>query len=497
MEHLYRHLVENSLGLMCAHDLEGVLLYVSPAAAQALGWAPADGVGKSLRDYLAPAARPFFGAYLERIRKNPTDTGLMLLAARDGSEQIWSYRNIRLDEPGHPPCVLGHAVDITEQVRTRQALLDANLQLQERDARHATLVEDSPVAIGIEQDGLLRFANGAFARIHGHGAPDALVGRSVDTLVADRERDRVDRARAAAARGERAAGAIEVEHVRHDGASAWVEQWWSLVTWERRPALLSTLVDVSDRKDFEARIRQMEQVEALGRFAGGVAHHLNNLMTVVLGWAELLRDSLDEGDPRRAHGDMVLEAGDRAATIARQLLAFSRRQIMQPRPVHLGRFLAHLAPRVRQCVGAGVSVEISVDAEPWEVRADTTHLEHAMLALADNARDAMPAGGRLVLRAGNAEVPPAVAQSNPGVQPGDYAVLAVEDSGVGMTDEVKSRLFEPFFSTKRIRDRAGLGLASVYGVVRQHEGFVDVDSRPGVGTTVRIYLPRHSATRAA
>jgi signal transduction histidine kinase len=254
------------------------------------------------------------------------------------------------------------------------------------------------------------------------------------------------------------------------------------------------VVDVSDRKHLEARGRQMERAEAVGRLAGGVAHHLNNLMTVVLGWAELLRDSFPDGDPRRNNGDMILQAGNRAATIARQLLAFSRRQILQPRPLDLSRFLGHLAPRIRGSMGQAVTVEIVVEATPWEVWADATHLEYAVLALADNARDAMPGGGRLVLRAGNTEVPPAMAAANPGMRPGAYAVLAVEDSGVGMSDEVKARVFEPFFSTKRVGESTGLGLSSVYGIVKQHEGYIAVDSRAGAGTTFRIYLPRHADT---
>jgi len=170
-EDFYRPLVEHSLGLMCVHDLEGVLLFVNPAAAQALQWTPADGVGHNLREYLAPAVQPLFDDYLARIRRNPTDSGLMLLAAKDGTEQIWSYRNVKLEEPGMPACVLGHAMDVTEPVRTRQALREATRQLAERDARHRSLVEASPVGICIDQAGTVRFANRALVHLFGCDAP--------------------------------------------------------------------------------------------------------------------------------------------------------------------------------------------------------------------------------------------------------------------------------------------------------------------------------------
>jgi len=463
---------------------------VNPAAARALQWTPADGIGHNLREYLAPAAQPLFDDYLARMRRNPTDSGLMLLVAKDGTEQIWSYRNVKLEGPGMPACVLGHAMDVTREVRTRRELREVTRQLAERDARHHSLVEASPVGICIDQAGTVRFANLALAQLFGSENPADLVGRPLAALVAPHEAERIGAYQTAVAQ-QLTGGRIEAEHVRRNGSAVWLERWSSVVAWEGQPAMLSTFVDVSDRKRLEVRLRQLDRIEAVGRLAGGVAHHVSNLMSVVLLSAELLmKEGLGKDDPHRRHAERIQRAGSRAAELAHQLLAFSQAQALQRTRLPLAQFLSGLAPRLRETVSDAVTLELTLDAEPWVVDVDRRQLEEAVLALAANAQDAMPHGGRLLVQAETVEIGSVAATTHPDLAPGCYAVLTVRDSGVGMPEEVRTQLFEPFFTTKPVGAGTGLALASVYGIVKQHQGSITVESRPDAGTTVRIYLPR-------
>ena len=489
-EHRYRVLVENSLGLMCVHDLRGLLVYVSPPAAQALGRTVEDMIGRSLRGYLVPSVEHLFDGYLDRIRKEGADSGLMLLQAKDGTEQIWQYRNVVAAPPGLPPQVYGHAIDVTERVRAEQALRQAQRALEESQARHQSLVEGSTLGVCIHQDGVIRFANRTLAQMHGCEAPDELVGQPFVTLHAPSERARLEEHAAALLRGERVPERLEVEHATRTGRTLWAETWSSVVLWNQALAVLVTVVDVSERKRLEARVRQMEKMEAVARLAGGVAQECNNLMTVVLGRGELLHQSLDAGDARRGGVEMLIRAAGRVAVLAQQLLAFSRRLTLRMEPLDLGEVIAGLAPRIHTLLPVSASLDCVAGAGLWLVDADRSQIEEAIIRLAANACDAMPRGGRLRLEAANVLLDEAFVQKHAGARSGPHVVVSVQDTGLGISPEVLAHLFEPFFTTKGVGEGSGLGLPSVYGIVKQHGGYVEVESTPGAGTTVRMYFPR-------
>jgi signal transduction histidine kinase/CheY-like chemotaxis protein len=244
------------------------------------------------------------------------------------------------------------------------------------------------------------------------------------------------------------------------------------------------------RTQLENQLRHAQKMDAVGRLAGGIAHDFNNLLMVIRGRSELLARRVGADSPLRRHVDLVRETAERAAVLTQQLLTFSRKQVIQPKLVSLNEVVAGVAAMLRRLIGEHIELVVTPDPNLGRTRADQGQLEQAIMNLAVNARDAMPAGGRLALATANAELREDFARTHPGARAGSYVMLSVQDTGVGMDAETKAHLFEPFFTTKEPGKGTGLGLATVYGVVKQHAGYVTVDTREGAGTTFALYLPR-------
>jgi len=261
--------------------------------------------------------------------------------------------------------------------------------------------------------------------------------------------------------------------------------------------VIAIIRDITERKRAEEtirrsaeRLRQIQKFEAIGRMAGGLAHHLNNLMTVVTGYSELLLTGLPEDDPRRGEIVKIRAAGERAAELTRQLLAFSRLQVLQPREVDVNLFVSHLSTTLRNLAGRTVRFTFSPGNGVGSIRVDPDHLRRTLAHLVSNARDAMPGGGELQVTTTAVDRVEPIEGGDP--VPGRYALLTVRDTGCGMDAESRGRIFEPFFSLKSGGE--GMGLPSLYGFVKQSGGYILVDSRPGEGTTFRIYFPRLDRT---
>ncbi len=257
------------------------------------------------------------------------------------------------------------------------------------------------------------------------------------------------------------------------------------------------VADVTAHHRLEEQYRQAQKMEAVGRLAGGIAHDFNNLLTIIMGCGEVLLAGPDLVDESRELVGQVLRSCERAASLTRQLLTFSRRQALRPRVLDLNLAVRDTARLLRRLIGADVELVVDLDAALGPVRADPDQVAQVLLNLAVNARDAMPHGGRLTIQTDTATVEREPAEGELGMSPGRYAVLSVRDTGCGMTPEVQSRLFEPFFTTKEVGKGTGLGLATVYGIVRQSQGHITVDSSPGAGTTFHIYLPLAEGSPAA
>lgn len=257
-----------------------------------------------------------------------------------------------------------------------------------------------------------------------------------------------------------------------------------------RTLILGSYIDITERKKLEEQLRQSQKMESVGRLAGGIAHDFNNLLTVVTGYSELMLGRLGDDSPLRKDTEEIKRAGERAASLTQQLLAFSRRQVLQPKVLDLNEVVSRMEKMLRRLIGENVELRTNPGAELWSVKADPGQIEQVMVNLVVNARDAMPGGGKLVIETGNVVLDEEYSRGHLPTQPGPYVMLAISDTGVGMDEETKSRIFEPFFTTKESGKGTGLGLSTVYGIVKQSGGYIWVYSEPGKGSTFKVYFPR-------
>jgi two-component system cell cycle sensor histidine kinase/response regulator CckA len=260
--------------------------------------------------------------------------------------------------------------------------------------------------------------------------------------------------------------------------------------YEKQQALLAS---TEERRRVEERLRQSQKMEAVGQLAGGIAHDFNNLLTVILGFGHMVRGGLGPEHPQTSSVDQMIRAGDRAADLVNQLLAFGRRQMLQVENVDLGEVVGAVTPMLRRLIGENIDLASSSAKTLGTIRADRGQIEQVVMNLVVNARDAMPDGGKVTIQTLDVELDANFAATHPDVRPGAYVLLSVTDTGVGMDAATRDHLFEPFFTTKELGRGTGLGLATVYGIVRQSDGHIVVYSEPGRGTAMKCYFPRTGA----
>jgi len=333
--------------------------------------------------------------------------------------------------------------------------------------------------------GLISDANAAMAKFF--GASTALAGKNFGELVDAGDRAQVMTLIAKAAAGEMGLKPIELRGLRAPNGE---ERMAELLASPMAGKTIVYLVDVSEQKALETKFAQSQKMQAVGQLAGGVAHDFNNLLTVIIGNCEFLLMRHQAGDPSFKEINEVHQNALRAAALVSQLLAFSRKQTMQPKVLALGEVIGELAQMLRRLVGEGITLNVEREAELWAVHADEAQLGNAIINLVVNARDAMPSGGTVTIRTANQTVSSASALGTAIMPAGDYVRIEVADTGTGMSKEIQSKIFDPFFTTKPVGQGTGLGLATVYGIVKQSGGFITVDSEPGRGTRFDIYLPR-------
>ncbi len=370
--------------------------------------------------------------------------------------------------------------------------------LRQKEASFRLLFDSNPLPMWVFDRETLRFleVNGAAVAHYGYARDEFLAMRITDI----RPPEDVPLVESSV----RSEGAVPIvrrsgtwRHRLKDGRVIDVEIVAHDLEFGGRQGRLVVAHDVTERKRLEGQLLQSQKLEAIGQLAGGVAHDFNNLLNVILGYSDLALRDLPREAPQAARLQQIRRAAERGATLTRQLLAFSRKQVREPKVLDLNRALADVQGMLGRLIGENIEIVTSLEAGLGQVEADPGQMEQVLLNLAVNARDAMPQGGKLILETTNVDLDEAYARTHTGSRPGPHVRLAVSDTGHGMDAPTLARLFEPFFTTKPRGKGTGLGLATVYGIVKQSEGHIDVYSEPGRGSTFKIYLPRVDEKGAA
>jgi two-component system, cell cycle sensor histidine kinase and response regulator CckA len=483
MEARYRGLLEAAPDAMVVVNQAGEIVLLNLQAEKQFGYRRDELVGQKMKNIvpkgfaerlIADARRSVEDALAQQIgmgielngrRKNGSEFPIeIMLSPLDGVDGILVTAAIR---------------DITERKR-READL----------SRLAAVVESSDDAIiGKTLNGIITNWNAGAQQIYGYSAEE-IVGKSMSILFSPDRATEVMETLEKVRRGERVKKSDDIR-VRKDGKEVHVAFSHAPIRNANGDVVgISTVArDVTESKQLEAMFRQAQKMEAVGQLAGGVAHDFNNLLGVILGYTGLMLDRLGPDDPQRKGITEIQKAGDRAALLTRQLLAFSRKQVLQPKVLDLNAVVAGTEELLQRLIGEDIELLVVLNPALGRIEADAGQLEQIIMNLAVNARDAMPPGGKLTIETANVEIDEEYAAQHPSTHTGPHVMLSVTDTGCGMDAKTKAHIFEPFFTTKEFGRGTGLGLSTVYGIVKQSGGSVWVYSEVGIGTTFKIYLP--------
>ncbi|MBI5394017.1 MAG: PAS domain S-box protein [Verrucomicrobia bacterium] len=480
---LLRTLVDLLPDFIYVKDRESRFLTANAACARYMGAAsPQELIGKTDAEYYSPeAAAGFQSEELRVLEGIPVVDREEGVALPKGTRRILLTTKVPLrDSAGNIIGLVGTGRDITERRRAEQERLRLSTAMEQ--ANDAIIITD--------REGTILYVNPAFEKLTGYTRQEAL-GQN-PRIIKSGKHDKVfyERMWQVLRKGDVWSGRFT--NKKKDGALYEEEATISPVRDASGKIVnyVSVGRDITREAQLEAQLRQSQKMEVVGRLAGGIAHDFNNLLTPIVGYAEMALGRLEPGDRSREYITEVKQAGERAAELTRQLLAFSRKQTMVPRVLDLNAVATNLRKMLRRMIEEHVELTITPAPDLGRVLADPGQIEQVIVNLSVNARDAMPKGGRLVIETANADLDEIYAAIHPDVKPGRYVMLAVSDTGTGMSDEVKAHLFEPFFTTKEQGKGTGLGLSTVYGIVTQSGGHLAVESELGRGTTFKIYLPR-------
>jgi len=480
-EKRFRDLVEALPQVVFEVDEYGNLIYVNHHAYKLFGYPEKDlADGLNILDRVVPEDRERVKENIRRILAGGRpDNSEYRLLRKDGSILQAMIYSCPLDPQSRPARIRGILVDITERKHMEEKL---------RKLSHA--VEQSPVSVVItDKHGLIEYVNPKFSELTGFTVNE-VIGKNPRILKSgEMPAETYQQLWATITSGRDWEG--QLHNRKKNGELYWERVAISPITDSSGNIthFVAIKEDITERRRLEQQLFQAQKMEAVGRLAGGVAHDFNNVLTVILSCSDLVLNGLDEQNPIRAEIEQIREAGKRAANLTSQLLAFSRKQIRAPQVLDLNAVVSQDEKMLRRLIGEDVEVVLGLSPDIGRVYADPVQLEQIIINLAVNARDAMPAGGKLVIETADVTLDENYARDHVTVKPGHYVLLAVSDSGCGMTREVQAHLFEPFFTTKEHGKGTGLGLSTVYGIVKQNEGYIWVYSEPGQGTTFKIYLP--------
>jgi two-component system, cell cycle sensor histidine kinase and response regulator CckA len=490
-EKRYRQIVNDAGDIIYRTDAQGVFTFVNPTVQKVLKYDSAEIIGKHFSTLIRPdhrqqALRFYAKQFLQKI---PSTYYEFPVYANDGAE-VWMGQSVQLILEGAQ--VIGfHAIarDITERLLAQEATRRAE------EYRDLFRLANDPILI-IDPDGeIVIDVNEKACQTYGI-ARQSFIGLSMRDLSQDPIGGERHLKAVLASQGN---WEFETVQIRADGMPLHLLIHSAIIEYQGRKAILSINRDITERKVAEEALRQSEErlfhsqrMEAVGRLAGGIAHDFNNLLTAIGGYSGLTLMHLAANDPLRPYIEEIKKAGNRAASLTRQLLAFSRKQVLKPKVINLNTLIQDICKMLPRLIGEDIDLHTEFATDLWNVKADPAQIEQVLINLAVNARDALPDGGKLILQTVNVFLDEGEQREPLEALPGAYVMLAVIDTGTGISEETKTKIFEPFFTTKEPGKGTGLGLATVYGIVKQSGGHILVCSQVGQGTTFKIYLPRVS-----
>jgi two-component system, cell cycle sensor histidine kinase and response regulator CckA len=466
-------------------DSDGAIRKANLTGARLLGTERARLVGARLGFFVSAECRPIFNGFLEQVFQRQGKQICEVALCRELSPALWVH--IEAAPSGEDGIECGAVLtDISERKR-------AETIRQESEARIRAIYDHLPNPTLVWQHHATGFILTAFneaARAATNGGLSSFMGRSaaelpcgIPDLAADIERCFAQR--------------VSIRRELDFASLAWQTSGRLVATYGFVPpdmVLLHT-EDVTEQRQNEEQLRVAQRMEAVGQLAGGIAHDFNNLLTVIVNYTTFAMEAVGERDPLRADLVEIHKAGVRATALTRQLLAFGRRQVLQPQVLDLNKIVKGMEAMLRRLLGEDIDLSVALAMDLGMVMADPGQIERVVMNLAVNARDAMPDGGKLTIETADLDIDEACASQQTGVNPGSYVTLSVTDTGCGMDEKTRARLFEPFFTTKRTGTGAGLGLATSYGIVKQSGGSICVHSEPTRGSTFKVYLPRELSAR--
>jgi PAS domain S-box-containing protein len=476
----YRELVENANSIILRLDPEGRITFFNEFAQLFFGYPLEEILGQHALGSIVPEIESTgldLRAKISDLVRHPeryafTDNENM----RRNGDRVWvSWTNKAIrDTSGMIKEILCVGNDITELRRAQEAF--------------TTLVNSAPIGIYIAQDGRFRLLNPAIPKLTGY-LPSELVDRDVFLLVAP-EFEPLVREQTRKMLEMADPPPVEFQIITKDGQRRWIMETIAPTLYDGGRAVLGYCLDITEQKEMAHQLLQAQKMEAIGILAGGLAHDFNNLLTAIMGYSEIMMMDLRQDDPFHLYVEEIAKAASRGASLTNRLLAFSRKQILQPRVVNLNEVVLDLEKMLRRLIGEDIELLTVIDQELGPIKGDPGQIEQIIMNLAVNARDAMPEGGKLTIETANVFLDEAYTRGHVGLAPGPYVMLAVSDNGTGMDAETMSHIFEPFYTTKESGKGTGLGLATVYGIVKQSGGNICFYSEPGQGTTCKVYLPR-------
>ena len=483
-EELFRLISENAADLIAVVDMQGNRIYNSLSYERVLGYSAEELRSSSSFEQIHPEDR-------ERVKEGAAEarrTGVgrpmeYRFRHKDGTWRVLeSTASVIRDSKGEPEKLVIVNRDVTERKRAAEAVLRSETSFR-------TVVGDAPYGIfKANLAGKLVMVNPALEKMLGYTSEDELLAVNLASGVYRHpaEQEKINELFLR----DRHFKDVEVEWKRKDGAFISVRcSGWPIKD-EIGTDMEVFAEDVTERRVLERQLRMAQKMEAVGRLSGGIAHDFNNLLGVVIGYIQVIKRTLVPGQPSYEYAEEIEKAGQRAVALTRQLLAFSRQQVLEPVILNLNTLVSEMQKMLPRLIGEDIQLNLILDPIIGQVKADSGQIEQVVMNLAVNSRDAMPDGGILTIQTANAELDAAFAREHPGSVPGQYVMLAVTDTGTGMDPETQAQIFEPFFTTKGRDKGTGLGLATVYGVVKQSNGYIAVESEKGKGALFKIYLPR-------